>query len=555
MKKFTLMLLALVVSVAANAAGWYISGGFQQWSHCNAAYELKAVDGQAGVFQLQLAETQNLSGEFLIVQGTPGSPNWGTKIGTNGQAVKADVPYSYRAGANNFVMDGSVKGAKITLDTNAKTLLVEGQAKENEYTTVYLVGDFGGGWNENRTDYPLSLKEGTEDTWVGTFDLTSSANYFKLRAGDYQYGVNGSDQPIELGTEYTASRPSDKSFSIGAGKYNVTFVLEKNAFSGKLTVTADGPIEYPEQIYVVGNVAGNTGDMKPNITLALPGDKTTGIYTGEVTVSDNMATGFGYFQLSTGTAENATDWSGLKARYGAEEKDMPAAAGTFTIVASGDPYAWKIAQGTYTFTVNLPEKTLVIENVAAPLHIPDQLYIIGDINYIDWQPKNALEMTKDASGKVFTVNASTNLEDGRTKAAFSFLELKADAWDGDTQTGTQGVNDGYRWGAPAADTPIEAPVEGGNAVSVPLTVYTPNVNASACNSYTLDAFAEYTFTVDFSGTEPVLTVAYKTTGVEGVSVENNAAVEYYTLEGIRVNAPESGIYIRRQGNKVSKIAL
>jgi hypothetical protein len=32
-------------------------------------------------------------------------------------------------------------------------------------------------------------------------------------------------------------------------------------------------------------------------------------------------------------------------------------------------------------------------------------------------------------------------------------------------------------------------------------------------------------------------------------------VEYYNLQGIRVENPESGLYIRRQGNKSTKVYI
>lgn len=45
-------------------------------------------------------------------------------------------------------------------------------------------------------------------------------------------------------------------------------------------------------------------------------------------------------------------------------------------------------------------------------------------------------------------------------------------------------------------------------------------------------------------------------GVEEITVEDeNAPVEYYNLQGIRVANPSNGIYIRRQGNRTSKIIL
>lgn len=45
-------------------------------------------------------------------------------------------------------------------------------------------------------------------------------------------------------------------------------------------------------------------------------------------------------------------------------------------------------------------------------------------------------------------------------------------------------------------------------------------------------------------------------GVDTIVVENeNAPVEYFNLQGVRVAEPANGIFIRRQGNKVTKVAL
>lgn len=41
-------------------------------------------------------------------------------------------------------------------------------------------------------------------------------------------------------------------------------------------------------------------------------------------------------------------------------------------------------------------------------------------------------------------------------------------------------------------------------------------------------------------------------GVAGIEAEENAPVEYYNLQGIRVANPENGLYIVKQGNKVTK---
>ena len=44
--------------------------------------------------------------------------------------------------------------------------------------------------------------------------------------------------------------------------------------------------------------------------------------------------------------------------------------------------------------------------------------------------------------------------------------------------------------------------------------------------------------------------------MENVVVEGaDAPVEYFNLQGVRVAAPEAGIFIRRQGNKVEKVVI
>lgn len=44
-------------------------------------------------------------------------------------------------------------------------------------------------------------------------------------------------------------------------------------------------------------------------------------------------------------------------------------------------------------------------------------------------------------------------------------------------------------------------------------------------------------------------------GVAGIIAEENAPVEYFNLQGVRVANPENGLYIRRQGSKTVKVVL
>ena len=66
------------------------------------------------------------------------------------------------------------------------------------------------------------------------------------------------------------------------------------------------------------------------------------------------------------------------------------------------------------------------------------------------------------------------------------------------------------------------------------------------------------FTIDDTGRVDIKSINVNdpvVTGVEDVTVDENAPVEYYNLQGVRVANPENGIYIRRQGSKVSKVLV
>lgn len=60
-------------------------------------------------------------------------------------------------------------------------------------------------------------------------------------------------------------------------------------------------------------------------------------------------------------------------------------------------------------------------------------------------------------------------------------------------------------------------------------------------------------------TDTKITLNYELTAISGISnvtvADENAPVEYYNLQGVRVANPESGLYIKRQGNKATKVLV
>lgn len=71
------------------------------------------------------------------------------------------------------------------------------------------------------------------------------------------------------------------------------------------------------------------------------------------------------------------------------------------------------------------------------------------------------------------------------------------------------------------------------------------------------AFA-YTSTEAKAGTWEVknfVIAGKKDAGINNITVDENAPVVYYNLQGVQVANPENGIYIRRQGNKATKVLV
>lgn len=89
-----------------------------------------------------------------------------------------------------------------------------------------------------------------------------------------------------------------------------------------------------------------------------------------------------------------------------------------------------------------------------------------------------------------------------------------------------------------------------------------DVELNLRNHYNLESVPAGTYNVTvvvtvFEGATSLYVTEFATaTGIADITVDENAAVEYFNLQGIRVAQPEQGgIYIRRQGNSVSKVLV
>lgn len=376
MKKFYLILAALVAAMTVNAADWFLVCADFGWTE-NAKYKFTPKADNPDEQTLSVA---SVSGPIKIKE----KDTWSTSFGTNGSNLKVGVPYAAGINSGDITVDGTIEDATITINTANHTVLITGAASENEYTDIYLVGDFGSGWNEAITTYPLKLVEGTTNTYEGKYNLTAATSYFKMKAGTLVYGTGGQDIAVELGKSRTAAQ-SGSAFSIGEGEFTFKFVLDKNAATGELTVTGEQIVTFPETMNVIGHVNGNTEDFAPNNVVAMTNDG-DGIFTvSNIAISGAQGSTFGYFSFCVNPGTNATDWN-IGKRYGATEKDaVPSFDAANPIVQNADPAAFKVEEGEYNMTLDLAKMTLVIETV-------------GDVTAID-----AIEVEAAANVDVVTV--------------------------------------------------------------------------------------------------------------------------------------------------------
>lgn len=362
MKKFYLILAALVAAMTVNAADWYLCGSTLNdnngsWGDV-AQYQFTPDPDDANVFTYSI---DKIEGAIKVKE----KGTWNTSFGTNGAKLQEGVAYKAVKDGKNIAIDGTIENATITINVSTYEITITGSSSENEYTDIYLVGNFGSGWNEAITTYPLKLVEDSTNTYEGKYNLSAATSYFKMKAGSFVYGTGGSDIAVELGQSYTAAQ-SGEAFSIGEGEFTFKFVLDKNADTGVLTVTGEQIVTFPETMNVIGHVNGNTEDFAPNNVVAMTNDG-DGIFTvSNIAISGAQGSTFGYFSFCVNPGTNATDWN-IGKRYGATEKDtVPSFDAANPIVQNADPAAFKVEEGEYNMTLDLAEMTLVIEKVEAP---------------------------------------------------------------------------------------------------------------------------------------------------------------------------------------------
>ena len=481
-------------------------------------------------------DNQFNAGAYQLASGSFGDAVYSTTGQTlslaPGSANNIDTPW-----------DGAYT-VKVKSDMSSITLITT-TPKPTNAPDAYIVGGMNG-WGINAS-WKMSVSESGSNYVYTLENCTINANVeFKIAGangtavnwgGAINYGTGSTIAATQLNGTPISITYNGNNMKLGAAfNGTVTLTIPQTAKqNGTISFTPSGSkVEYPENLYVLGNVNGKGWDPTNAFALTTK-DRENGLYEGEVAIGGEMGTSFGYFSFCTSVSSSSSDWSGVGTRYGATTSDFPIEIGVAAELTSGEN-SFKVTEGTYNFSVNLKDMTVTLTSNGTPEPTyPETLYLIGNAN--GWNINDdSLEFTNEGDG-IFTLEGvSMEPADGSESSYFTlYTEL--------------GDFDANYYGAPQANE-----ADGNFKVDSEFTVKEEVELPIAKNKVSwIVAKGTYDITVNFEDMMMILVRTSIETGITNISADENAPVEYFNLQGVRVANPENGIFIVRQGSKVTKV--
>ncbi len=402
---------------------------------------------------------------------------------------------------------------------------------------LYLIGEPAGGWSAN-TGLPLS---GQNDIYRTDLSLnkTSFFGFTKFlgenaddwsTTNSYRFAPTSGDCAITKAGTYPASRSSDGAWSLPAGKWQLAF----DAKNYRLYVAPEGqelviPGTSDTVVYLIGEPAGGWG---ANIGKEIKGTDST--FSLDLDLS--TPTYFGFTQC---LGADANDWSTLNAfRFGASTSDA-GNPGTFTIAGEGiypvaqpSSVAWCLNAGKWKLTLDTSAMTLKVQTVDPAPDPEDEdydVYLIGEPAG-GWIPNMGTPLSKSDDAHTINLNLDKTTYFGLAKA------LGADASDWSTLNAN-------RFGPAEVDAPTS------DTYSISTEGEYPVIYPSS-RSWNLPTG---NWILSLNPKEHKLSVTRRTTSIQDITAEDTP--KFFNLQGIPVENPGPGLYIRRLGSSTTKVFI
>ncbi len=418
-------------------------------------------------------------------------------------------------------------------------------------TEITAAWDASNEWNEGETTFKVTVTKPLQDA-----ELSYSAAEASAILGE-TFEAPVLSNPNNLAVTYESSKPEVASINAdgivtigGAGTTTI-----KATFAGNDDFRAD------EASYTLTVTKPRpAGAIDETLTISTFGNPSS--YT---TVTHNAADGseIGYIanlmkksdaeamQLRSGTSKNSTQHSGII--ISANKKGY---------IASTISISWNTGSSTdrvleiygnhkaYTDPNNLYDTDLNGKKIVELNHQITEIDLSGEYNFIGLRSKDGAiyinsititwvpAVTPDApvvegfsEGTAMSVGDQITIK-GKPGQHLHYIIEKNAQFAMNRAAATEG------W------TPAESHEYTYTLATEDLPV---KIRAKAVNGAGTHESEEVAFGIDSNNTP---------TGVEAIEAEDNEAeVEWFNLQGVRVENPAAGLYIRRQGNKVEKVVV
>ena len=401
----------------------------------------------------------------------------------------------------------AIKTDARTTTTNAATSMVI----EGVQAPLYITGaNVGGNWDPanaakfdfDGTNYTITLTEATTEFKISTI----KGSWDEFNAGNLAV-----DAAITNGGTVNLSVNKDGGNIVlpWAGVWTITVAGDLSTLTAK-TETPE-PVYYPAAVYMVGH----DGAWDPANPLEIVGEN--GVYVAEGVNFSNTT-----FKLSTVKGSwDDFNAAGLNAasNFVAIGEEVALTAGASTNIS----IAWI---GTYNVKIDLVNSTITLNGTPA---YPEVIYAIGNVNGYNWSTSEGVALAHVGNGIFEGEFEIDNADNGF--GYFQFATTLGADWDA--------VNAGTRYGA----TEKDLLVEGNNTYNM------TNNWGSGSQSWKC---AEGTCRVQVDIVNCTMQIL-EFTGIDGITINNDANSTYYNLQGVKVSNPANGTYIKVEGNKSSKV--
>ena len=435
-------------------------------------------------------------------------------IGTNCYDIAWDL-------AGNIYICGNsgeyLKGFSLPRENNEFTTTAPSKYTVNYEAPVpvaplYITGaNVGGNWD------PANAAEFTFDGENYTIVLDETASEFKISTAkgswdEFNAGNLAVDAAITNGGTVNLSVNKDGGNIVlpWAGVWTITVAGDFSKLTAKTETPR--PDNFPATIYMVGH----DGAWDPANPLEIAGQY--GVYTMEGVEFTNTE-----FKISTSKGS----WSEFNTNC-YDVVNNPIAIGEPATLKKGDQNIKIGAAGTYDVTIDLENMTITLQGV---IEYPEVIYAIGNVNGYSWSTSEGVALAHVGDGVYEGEFEIDNADNGF--GYFQFATTLGADWDA--------VNAGTRYGAEEVNLLVEA---NGS--------YTMTDNWGGGTQSWKSAAGTCTVRVDVVNNKLNI---LEFTGVEGIEFDENAPVEYYNLNGVKVENPTNGTFIKVQGNKTAKVYI